>query len=110
MILQVALATGLSALTFVLLVLVHGASACLVVDIGLTPEGGRSRLVTRMSADASGAMARPALLAFRFIDSIMACRQLFGIRDRVERYGAATSDPAKPETGARDQYQLYEVI
>jgi hypothetical protein len=87
-----------------------GAYTRLVVDIRLTPESERSRLVTRMSADASGAMARPALLVFRFIDSIMACRQLFGIRNRVERCGARTSDPAKPETGARDQYQLYEVI
>jgi hypothetical protein len=87
-----------------------GAYARLVVDIRLTPEGERSRLVTRMSADASGAMGRPALLVFRFIDSIMACRQLFGIRDRVERCGARTSNPAKPETGARDQYQFYEVI
>ena len=86
-----------------------GAYIRLVVDIRLTPEGEGSRLVTRMSADASGAMARPALLVFGFIDSIMACRQLFGIRDRVERCGARTSNPAKPETGARDQYQLYEV-
>lgn len=87
-----------------------GATTRLVVDIRLTPEGARSRLVIRMSADASGAMAHPVLLVFRFIDSIMACRQLYGIRDRVERCGVRTSDPAKPETGARDQYQLYEVI
>lgn len=87
-----------------------GAHVRLVVDIRLTPEGKRSRLVIRMSSDASGAMARPALLMFRFIDSLMACRQLFGIKNRVERCGVGTTDPAKPETGARDQYQLYEVI
>jgi hypothetical protein len=87
-----------------------GAYARLVVDMRLMAEGERSRLVTRMSADATGAMARPALIVFKFIDSIMASRQLCGIRDRVERCGVRTSNPAKPETGERDQYQPYEVI
>jgi len=87
-----------------------GAFARLVVDMRLTAEGEGSRLVTRTSADATGAMARPALLVFKFIDSIMASRQLFGIRDRVERCGVRTSNPATPETGERDQYQPYEVI
>jgi hypothetical protein len=87
-----------------------GAVTRLIVLMQVTGDGVRSRLVTRMSADAAGPMARPALLVFRFIDSIMACRQLFGIRDRVERCGVRTSNPVKPETGDRDQYQLYEVI
>jgi hypothetical protein len=87
-----------------------GATARLVVSMQVAQEGKRSRLVTRMSADTTGRMARPALLAFRFIDSIMACRQLFGIRDRVEGCGVRTTNPAKPETGERDQYQLYETI
>lgn len=87
-----------------------GATARLVVDIELRPEGTGSRLVIRMSADATGAAAGFALLVFRFIDSIMAIRQLHGIRGRIERYGARTSAPENPETGARDQYQLYEVI
>jgi hypothetical protein len=87
-----------------------GAFARLVVDMSLTSESERSRLVVRMSADAAGAMARPVMLVFRFIDSIMACRQLYGIRDRAERCGARSSNPAKPETGRKDQYQHYEVI
>jgi hypothetical protein len=84
-----------------------GSTSRLVVSMQVSPKGDRSRLVTRMSADATGRMA---LLVFRFIDSIMACRQLFGIRDRVEHCGVRTTNPAKPETGERDQYQLYETI
>ena len=87
-----------------------GAFARAAVDIGLRPEGAGSRVVIRMSGDATGRMARPALWAFRVIDSLMAVRQLRGLRRRVEHHGARTSDPERPETGARDQYQLYEVI
>jgi hypothetical protein len=87
-----------------------GAMARLTVDIRLRPEGGGSRLVIRMSSDATGITARPALWVFRFIDSVMARRQLLGIKERVESCGRRTSDPDRPETGARDQFQLYEVI
>ena len=87
-----------------------GATANLVVDIRLAAKGEQSRLVIRNSADASGAMAGAALLLFRFIDSIMAIRQLQGIRNRVECFGARSENPEAAETGARDQYQLYEAI
>lgn len=87
-----------------------GARSQLVVDMQLTPEGEGSRLVIRMSADASGPTARIALLLFQFLDSVMARWQLLGIRERVERYGSRSADPDNPETGATDQYQLYEVI
>ncbi len=87
-----------------------GATTRLVVDISLTRQGDRSRLVIRNSADAAGVMAGMALLIFRFIDSIMAIRQLVGIRNRVECFGARTENPEAPETGAKDQYQLYETI
>ncbi len=87
-----------------------GAWARLVVDIRITPEDEGSRLVIRMSADAEGLMAWRALLVYRFIDSIMAVRQLLAIRERVERLGARTTNPEDPERGDRDQYQLYEVI
>jgi hypothetical protein len=40
----------------------------------------------------------------------MARRQLLGIRDRAERYDAGRATPRDPETGVRDQYQLYEVL
>jgi hypothetical protein len=87
-----------------------GARACLVVDMELTPENDGSRLVIRMSADAAGIAAHFALLIFAVIDSIMARRQLLGIRERVERHGARRAAAEDPETGARDQYQLYEVL
>jgi hypothetical protein len=82
----------------------------MVTDIAVTPEGEGSRLVIRVSADAAGAMAVPGMAVFRIIDSMMAIRQLCGTRKRVERYGARTENPEEPETGARDQYQLYEVV
>jgi hypothetical protein len=87
-----------------------GATSRLATDIRLTPRGSGSRLVIRMSADAAGAMAQPALWVFRFIDSIMAIRQLTGIAKRAEVHGARRSNPKQPETGRRDQYQLYETI
>jgi hypothetical protein len=87
-----------------------GSSTRLAVDIGLSPKNGASRLVIRMSGDAAGGMPRMVLAVFRFIDSVMARRQLLGIKERVEQHGARTADPKHPEAGARDQYQLYEVI
>jgi len=87
-----------------------GSAARLVTDIQLSEAGEGSRLVIRMSADAQGPTALIALLVFMFIDSIMARKQLKEIKHRVESYGARTANPAKPETGALDQYQLYEVI
>jgi hypothetical protein len=87
-----------------------GATARAVFDFDLRPDGAGSRLVIRMSADATGATGGVAMLIYRFVDSIMAIRQLRGIRDRAEQYGARGSNPDAPETGARDQYQLYEVI
>jgi hypothetical protein len=87
-----------------------GAVSRLVVDIQLAPAGEGCRLVIRMSADATGATASIALLVFRFIDSVMACRQLIGIKQRAERTEAGLAGPDEPESGAKDQYQLYEVI
>ncbi|MHC4932982.1 MAG: hypothetical protein ACYTGV_12400 [Planctomycetota bacterium] len=76
----------------------------------VTGDESRSRLVSRIQADAKGLLAGPACWIFRLIDNIMARRQLKGIRERVERYGARGEDPECPETGARDQYQLYHAI
>ena len=110
-----------------------GATARLAVDMRLTPQPappprtrrGRanprvnpepvdperpgSRLVIRMSADAEGRTARPALWVFRFIDSIMARCQLLSIQERVEAHRIRAFDPRHPEA-TRDQFQLYEVI
>jgi len=82
----------------------------MVIDILLTPEGGDSRLVIRISADAAGPTARLAIGVFQVIDTIMARRQLLGIKERVEAYGARTVDPEHPENGRPDQYQSYAVI
>ena len=87
-----------------------GALTRLVVDMRLAPENKGSRLIIRMSGDAAGFTAKLALLVFQFIDSIMARSQLIGIRERVENYGLRSINPDEPETGAKDQYQLYEVI
>ncbi len=87
-----------------------GSEARLVTYLGLGSEGQGTRLVTRMSADAAGPAAHFALLVFRLIDSVMARQQLLGIADRVEDCEAGDATPRDPETGARDQYQLYEVL
>lgn len=87
-----------------------GSRARLVTSFGLYPEGRGTRLVSRMSADATGLTAPIALTVFRFIDSIMAIRQLLGIRDRVEVGEEARATGRASETGTADQYQLYEVI
>jgi hypothetical protein len=87
-----------------------GARARLVTSIVLHPDGLGSRLVIRMSADATGLTAPLALVLFRVIDSIMAVRQLLGIRERVEVGPERLADSRRQETGARDQFQAYEVI
>ena len=87
-----------------------GSRARLVSSFVLDQEGDRTRLVSRMSADASGLTAPLALLVFRVIDSIMARRQLLGIRMRADVGTESRVGFAASETGARDQYQLYEVI
>ena len=76
----------------------------------LVPEGDRCRLVVRIQADAHGLAGRFACWLFRVIDGFMARRQLVEIRRRAESYGDRATDPGSPETGARDQYQLYQVI
>lgn len=87
-----------------------GARFRMVNDLLVTPADGGSRLVIRISGDAAGPIARLALGAFEVIDTIMARRQLLGIKERVETYGARAVDSDHPENGSGDQYQLYEVI
>jgi hypothetical protein len=87
-----------------------GARFRMVNDLLLTPAVGGSRLVIRISGDAAGPLAPLALGFFQLIDTIMARRQLLGIKERAEAFGARTADPEHPETGAVDQYQFYEVI
>ena len=87
-----------------------GARCRMVNDLLVTPEKGGSRLVIRISGDAAGPLAPLALGLFQVIDTIMARRQLLGIKERVEAFGARTADPGHPENGAVDQYQFYEVI
>ena len=87
-----------------------GARFRMVNDLLVTPGDGGSRLVIRISGDAAGPIAPLALGFFQVIDSIMARRQLLGIKERVEAYGARAADPELPENGRPDQYQFYEVI
>jgi hypothetical protein len=87
-----------------------GSKARMVVDILVTPQDRGSRLVIRMSGDAGGPLARLAVGVFQVMDSIMARRQLLGIKERVEKYQVRTGDPENPENGRPDQYQYYETI
>jgi hypothetical protein len=91
-----------------------GAWTRMAFDIHLARSGPDTRVVTRVTGDAAGVLARPVIGVFRPMDSIMAVRQLVGLRERVEEAAGATAagstSPPDPETGARDQYQLYEVV
>jgi len=87
-----------------------GVEVSLAVDMRLRAGETGSRLVIRISADAVGPMARPALWIFRLIDSVMATRQLIGFKRSAETWGRRTVDPQAPETGGRAQYQLYQVV
>jgi hypothetical protein len=87
-----------------------GSMTRMATDFYLTPAGTGSRLVVRVSGDAIGPTAPLLMGIFALIDSIMARRQLVGIKARAEQHGARRDNPDAPETGAHDQYQLYEVI
>jgi hypothetical protein len=87
-----------------------GSRSRMVTSFILSAEGQGTRVICRISADATGPAAHPVLLAFRAIDSIMARRQLIGLRDRVEYCEQGHPTPSDPETGDRDQYQLYEIL
>jgi hypothetical protein len=82
----------------------------MVVDIRLGPDGAGSRLVIRVSGDATGIAGSSAMYVFEAVDSNMAIRQLQGIKARIEAFGTRTADPDTPETGDRDEFQLYETI
>jgi len=87
-----------------------GSTVRMIVDIFLKPDGDGSRLIMRISGDAKGATARFSMFLFKIIDSIMAYKQLLGIKERAEKYGTNTTDLERKETGEYDQYQYYEVI
>ncbi len=87
-----------------------GATTRSVMTYRVTPLGDRSRVVARFSWDAGGLTGWAALRFFQLVDTIMVLRQLLTLKRRAEGYGDRSKNPADPETGARDQYQLYEVI
>ncbi len=87
-----------------------GTTMRMVVDIRLDPAEAGSRLVIRVSGDAAGAVGGLVVTGFKLADSIMVIRQLKGIKARAEALGTRQTDPNSPETGARDQFQLYETI
>ncbi len=76
----------------------------------VTGQGNGSRVVMRVDIAATGALRWVPLLATPLVDAIMAQRQFRNLKGLVERYGARTTDPDNPETGAQDQYQLFHVI
>lgn len=86
-----------------------GTICNMAICMQVTPDANGARLVIRISADTAGLGAKFVLWIFLLIDCIMAPKQVAGIKRRVEQYGARREDPAHPETGARDQYQYYEV-
>lgn len=88
----------------------HGAAVRSVMAFRVTPEGDLTRLVERFSWDGEGLSGWAVLRFFQIVDTIMARRQLLNLKRRVELYGERSEDPESPETGARDQYQLYHAI
>lgn len=87
-----------------------GSTVRSVMTYRVSPVGDRARLVARFAWDAEGWTGWAVLRFFQVIDTIMARRQLLNLRQRAERCGARTEDLETPETGARDQFQLYEVL
>jgi len=87
-----------------------GATLRMAISIRVSPRKGGSRLVMRVFGDAVGRAAPLVKYLFIFIDTLMARRQLLGIRQRVEKHGTRQSDPDRGETGARDQFQYYERV
>ena len=81
-----------------------------VFDIHCLPRDSNTRLLVRISADATGPLARPFLFAFSFGDSIMARKQLLVVKALVKRYQDRTSNSERPETGKKDQYQWMTCI
>ncbi len=87
-----------------------GAGTRAVFCYEIEPRGAGTRLVARFSWDARGVTGWPVLLFFQAVDTVMALKQMLGIKRRAELYGARGANPAAPETGARDQFQLYQVV
>lgn len=87
-----------------------GAAVRLIVCFQLDVHHKGGRVVCRISADAQGLTAPIALFVFEVIDSIMACRQLAGLKKRVLSAEVDQLRFRELESGKRDQYQLYEVL
>lgn len=87
-----------------------GTTLRMVVDVRLDPQNDGSRLVIRVSGGATGPIGALVLRGFEAVDSLMAVRQLRGIKMRAEAFGARTTDHRAPETGDRAQYQEYEAV
>ena len=79
-------------------------------DYLIAPEGDGTRLVCRIVGEAIGWNSFLYKWLFGGIDTLMSWRQLVGIKKRAEAYGMGEGDDASGETGARDQYQAFEVF
>jgi hypothetical protein len=82
-----------------------GSTTRLVAAYRVSAEGRGSRLVSRYSADATGPLGVLIKHGFLVIDTVMARRQLLGIRERVEAFGTRDRDPGRPESGDRARFQ-----
>jgi hypothetical protein len=84
-----------------------GSEVRMVASYLLHDVGGETRLIQRMTADAAGWPREVVRAVFAPVDLLMGRRQLHGIAERASRLGTPREDPSRPETGARDQFQLY---
>ncbi len=76
----------------------------------IEPEGEGTRLVCRIIGEALGWNALAFKWLFAGIDTLMNVRQLWEIKKRVEKLGVPDTEQKNAETGAKDQYQHFEVI
>lgn len=84
-----------------------GADVRMVAAYQVSADGDMTRLVQRITGHGTGWSKTAVKLLFAVADALMSRRQLLGIRHRAERFGTRSEDPEHPETGRRDQFQVY---
>jgi hypothetical protein len=87
-----------------------GATTSMATCLRLAPEGEGTRVVFRITGGGRGMTTPLVMQVFTLIDTIMMISQLKGLKRRVEAPASAHEAAAAAETGARDQYQQYELI
>jgi hypothetical protein len=87
-----------------------GTTMCMATCLRVRASGDGSRVVIRITGGGQGWTTTLVLHVFILIDTLMARRQLVTLKQCIEHAEAESSKAADSETGAHDQYQLYEVI